>query len=137
MKRILIPTDFSSDSLDNIRNILNSLKDTRDVTEILLLNTYIVQQTDPNLVIGLNDKMKLESKSNLEKLRLELLENSSNALVSVATASHLGSLKNVVMQFIQKENFEQLAVTKEQELELKSIKELLRSKSCSLTVHPV
>lgn len=135
MKRILIPTDFSNTSLENIQSVLNSLRETSHTTEILLLNTYIVQQTDPSLVIGLLDQMKRESKSNLERIRGQILETLSNPHISVSTASHLGSLKNVIMQFLQKDSFEQLAVTRDQEIELRPIRELIRSKSCSVLVH--
>jgi len=115
--------------------VLDSLRETSNSTEILLLNTYIVQQTDPSLVIGLLDKMKLESKSNLEKLKAELIQGISNPLIAVATASHLGSLKNVILQFLQKDNFTELAVTKDQEIELRPIKDLIRSRDCSVLVH--
>lgn len=135
MKRILIPTDFSLDSLENIRSILDSVRDTRNTTEILLLNTFIVQQTDPSLVIVLNDQMKSESKSKLEKLRNELVAGISNPHIGVVTASHLGSLKNVIMQFMQKEKIEHLALTKSQELELRPIRDLLKSYSCTVLIH--
>jgi hypothetical protein len=135
MKRILIPTDFSPRSRENILGVLESHKDTRDVTEIILLNTYIVQQTDPSLVILFNDEMKLQSKSKLESLRLEVLDMNSNPYISLTTASQMGGLKNVIVQFLQRERLAHIAITEEQFRDLVSIKEILKSKFCSLLIH--
>lgn len=132
--KILIPTDFSATSRDLIEKMVDSLQETNSITEILILNTFIVNETDPELVIHANDKLKSESKSCLEELKLSASERIKNPQVQILTASHLGTLKNVIQQLMKKEKFDQLTVTKEQASELIPLKEFLKEKACTLSI---
>lgn len=132
--KILIPTDFSSASKGLIERVLESHHQTSTITEILLLNTFIVNETDPELVIVANDKLKLESRTSLCLLKSQAEEKNKNPHISIETASHLGSLKNVVQQILKKESFNQMAVTKEQANELASIKQFLKEKDCLIVI---
>lgn len=114
--------------------MVDSLQETNLVTEILILNTFIVKETDPELVINANDKLKSESKSSLEELKLSASGRIRNPHVQIQTASHLGSLKNVIQQLMKKERFDELTVTKEQASELISLKDFLKEKACTLRI---
>lgn len=132
--KILIPTDFSATSRDLIEKMVDSLQETNLITEILILNTFIVNETDPTLVIHANDKLKSESKSSLEELKLSAAGRIKNPHIQIQTASHLGSLKNVIQQLMKKERFDELTVTKEQASELLSLKDFLKEKACTLSI---
>lgn len=132
--KILIPTDFSSTSRTLIERVVDSLTETNTLTEILLLNTFIVKETDPEFVIVANDKLKSASRSSLEELKLLTLNKIKNPHIQVQTASHLGSLKNVIQQILKKEKFDQLTVTKDQAAELISIKDFLKEKACTFVI---
>jgi hypothetical protein len=132
--KILIPTDFSHTSKSLIEQIVNSLHETETLTEILILNTFIVKETDPEQVIVANDKLKSESKTSLEELKSLTMSKILNPNVQIQTVSHLGTLKNVIQQILKKERFDQLAVTKEQASELTAIKDFLRERACSFVI---
>lgn len=132
--KILIPTDFSHTSKSLIDQVVNSLHETDTLTEILLLNTFIVKETDPEQVITANDKLKSESKMSLEELKSLTMGKILNPNIQIQTVSHLGTLKNVIQQLLKKEKFDQLAVTKEQATELTTIREFLRDKECSFVI---
>lgn len=132
--KILIPTDFSTNSKGLIDNVLESVHYSSLVTEVLLLNTFIVKETDPELVITANDKLKSDSKTFLGLLKSEADEKYKNPNIVIATASHLGSLKNVVQQILKKEKFDIVTVTKEQARELNSIRDFLKENGCLLVI---
>lgn len=133
--KILIPTDFSTTSRSHIDKLVNSLHETNTLTEILLLNTFIVKETDPALVIEANDKLKSVSRNSLEQLKLMILSNVQNPHIKVQTASHLGTLKNVIQQLLKKEKFDQIAVSSEEQAkELFSLKDFLREKACRIAI---
>ncbi len=132
--KILIPTDFSLTSKSLIEQVVNSLHETDTLTEILLLNTFIVKETDPEQVITANDKLKSESKMSLEELKSLMMGKILNPNIQIQTVSHLGTLKNVIQQILKKEKFDQLAVTKELATELTTIREFLRDKECSFVI---
>ncbi len=132
--KILIPTDFSLTSKSLIDQVVNSLHETDTLTEILLLNTFIVNETDPEQVITANDKLKSESKMSLEELKSLTMGKILNPNIQIQTVSHLGTLKNVIQQILKKEKFDQLAVTKELATELTTIREFLRDKECSFVI---
>lgn len=131
--KILIPTDFSPTSQTLIEKVLESLKD-KGPSEILLLNTFIVKETDPELVITANDRLKSQSKNSLEALKSLTLQKITNPQINVQTASHMGSLRNVIQQLLKKEKFDHIAVTKDQAGELSSIREFLKEKACAFII---
>lgn len=132
--KILIPTDFSQNSKGLIDEVIASLGETETLTEILLLNTFIVKETDPELVIVANDKLKSESRMSLEELKQLTLNKVLNPHIQIQTASHLGTLKNVIQQILKKERFDQLTVTKEQASDLSAIREFLKEKTCAFVI---
>jgi hypothetical protein len=102
MKRILIPTDFSKHARHSIDYVLDLFEETQSPCRIMLLNTYIFQQTDPKQVLIMNDELKLKSKEGLAFQKEELLQRIKNPNITVETISHLGSLHNVVLQLLKK-----------------------------------
>ncbi len=134
MKRILIATDFSLNSRHTLQVVLDMLKDTKQESQVFLLNTFMVQQTDPNKVIQLNDQLK---KSSLEGLEAELRfaqELIQNPLVKLETVSQMGSLNHVVQQLLTKKNIELVAMGKDGGRHVESVTEVLKKHQCRILV---
>jgi nucleotide-binding universal stress UspA family protein len=134
MKRILIPTDFSKHAGHSIDYVLNLFEQTQSPCRILLLNTYIFQQTDPKQVLIINDELKKRSKEGLAFQKEELLKRIKNPNITVETISHLGSLHNVVLQLLQKEEVDLVAMGKDTGKHLAQISELLKQHHCPVLI---
>lgn len=132
LMKILVPINFSTDSTELLEKLLNRIQDTRTPTEILLLNTYTVKETNPALVIAENDRLKRESLQNLQKIKHETDAKNKNPFILVTVASHLGTLRNVVQQILIKEDFEELAISKEHSSDISAIMKFLKEKSCAV-----
>lgn len=126
MKRILIATDFSIHSKHSIQCVLKHLHDTQTPSQLLLLNTFIVQQTDPARVILENDELKKRSKAGLEQERIEALKLVKSPDVSIETASHMGSLNNVIAQLVHKEKYDLVAMGRDGGRHVASVSALLK-----------
>ena len=134
MKKILITTDFTFDAKYTLHYVLELLRETQFPCKILLLNTFMVQQTDPSKIIALNDEMKLRSKSGLERQRAEALVGVRNANLSIETASHMGSLTNVILQLLSTSKIDLVAMGKHSGKRVEGVAELLQQKQCSLLI---
>jgi len=134
MKKILIATDFSRHSRYTIEYILDLLEETQIACQICLLNTYMVQHTDPARVISLNDELKKKSKAGLERELDEMLKKVKNPKVSLEIASHMGSLNNVVLQMVQKEKYDMVAMGKSGGDNVETISKMLRQQKCPLLI---
>lgn len=134
MKRIIIATDFSPHSRKAIDCVIGILKDTMARYEILLLNTYMVKETDPLKIIALNDELKLASKRNLEFEREEIQKKLRNPNITVGIASHMGSLTNVVSQLIKKDQVDFVAMGKDGGKNVENVSVILRQYGCPLLV---
>ncbi len=134
MKRIIIATDFSPHSQKTIEFVMGIVKDTTAPHEILLLNTYMVKETDPLKVIGLNDELKLASRRKLEHERSELQKKMRNPNIKIEIATHMGSLPNVVSQLIKANPVELVAMGKDGGRNVENVSVVLRQNGCSLLV---
>lgn len=134
MKKILIATDFSRHSRYTVEYVLDLMESTRIPCQICLLNTYIVQHPDPSKLIALNDELKSFSKSGLEKERSEAMKRITNPLVTLEIASHMGSLNNVVLQMVQKDKFDMVAMGKSGGDNVETISKILRQQKCPLLI---
>ena len=134
MKRILILTDFSSHSKYTFEYVLSFLQDTQIPCHITLVNTYIVQQTDPSQVIELNDQLKRKSKTGLEQELTNAKSKISNSLITVDIASHMGSLNNVVLHMIRNKNFDMVAMGKNCGKHVEIISGMLKQQECPLLI---
>jgi len=134
MKRILITTDFSANSKHTIEYVLDFLHDTKILSEILLVNTFMVQQTDPLQVIRQNDEFKMRSRAGLEKEKSEALKKINNSNISVNTSSHMGTLSNVILQLLKKEKIDLVAMGKDGGRHVETVAALLREKECPLLI---
>jgi nucleotide-binding universal stress UspA family protein len=134
MKRILIATDFSPHSRTVIDCVVNMIKDNISHCEIILLNTYMVKETDPQKVISLNDELKLASKRSLEHERAELQKKITNPNVSVNIASHMGSLTNVISQLVKTHTVDLVAMGKDGGRNVENVSTILRQIGCPLLV---
>ncbi len=107
MTRILLPTDFSKNSLSAIRYGLRLFKDIK--CTFYLLNTYMppVYHTEYLLgspaQIGLGDILQENSKTGLEEIKQSLESEYSNPLHSFVTHSAFNVLSNEVASVIEAE----------------------------------
>lgn len=134
MKRILIATNFSAHSGCTIKYVLNLFKDTQIPCHILLVNTYMVQQTDPLQVILVNDELKSRSKQNLETEKVCALALIDQAAITIETSSHLGTLKNVVQHLLQKDKIDLVAMGKNGGRHVETVANLLKKLKCPLLI---
>ena len=134
MKNVIIATDFSSHSKNTFQHVLKMLQDTKIPCQIILLNTYMVNEKDPGQVISANDRLKNESRERLEIERQEILKLISNPNITVTTASHIGSLNNVLHQLMQKDQVDLVVMGKGDQEIVAAVSKVLKNKNCRLFV---
>lgn len=134
MKRVLVPTDFSKHASHTLEYILDLFEETQAPCRILLLNTYIFQQTDPNQVLIINDEMKRKSKEALALQKENALSKIKNPNIIIETISQLGSLNNVVHQLLQKGEVDLVAMGKDTGRHLEQISSLLKKHQCPILI---
>ena len=134
MKRILLPTDFSPHSRHTLKYVLAFVQDTQIPCHITMVNTYMVQQTDPSQVIQLNDQLKKASMIGLEQELTDAKSLIKNLLVTVDKASHMGSLNHVVSQLIRNKEFDMVAMGKNGGRQVETISGLLKQLGCPLLI---
>lgn len=134
MKKILVATNFSRHSRHTIEYILELMEATQIPCQICLLNTYIVQHHDSSKLISLNDELKSVSRAGLERERSEMLMKVNNSKLILEIASHMGSLHNVVLQMVQKDKFDLVAMGKSDGDNVETISKMLRQQKCPLLI---
>lgn len=134
MNNILLTTDFTKDSSHSLDYVLDILKDSKFPVKILLLHTFMVQQTDPSKIIILNDEMKLKSKMGLEELRNEAMKKVTNPNISIEVASQMGSLKNVIFQLLDTSKFDLVVMGKNGGKQFESVAALLKQRNCPILI---
>ena len=134
MNNILLTTDFTQDSGHSLDYVLDILKDSNFPVKILLLHTFMVQQTDPSKIIILNDEMKLKSKIGLEELRNEAMKKVTNPNISIEVASQMGSLKNVILQLLDTSKFDLVVMGKNGGKQIESVAALLKQRNCPILI---
>src|SRR5690606_5793055 len=106
------------------------VQETQELCRVLLLNTYEVKETDPEQVIRLHDELRKISKERLEQEREEAMKLVSNPHIIIETASHIGSLKNVVLQFLKFDRVDLVVLGREEN----ALRDLLQRHRCSLLI---
>lgn len=135
MKSILVTTDFSPHSNYSLRYILEWLKDIQSPTNIILLNTYLVDmKNDHQHLLQLNDQMRLESKKKLELQKAEALTWVKNSFTDIKTASHMGTLTNVMTNLIRTEQIDLVVMGKNGGGHVEQIVDLLKKQRCPLLI---
>lgn len=134
MKQILIATDFTCHSKHTIQYVLRFMQDTKIPCHITLVNTYMVQQTDPKQVILLNDELKKKSKAGLEQERDEAIGKITNPNISIDIASHMGSLNYVILQLLNKKEIDLVAMGKNGGQHVETISVMLKQQQCPLLI---
>jgi len=110
MTRILLPTDFSKNSLTAIRYALNLYKDIK--CTFYLLNSYMppVYHTEYLMgspaQIGLGDIVQENSMNNLDNLKKKLEKDSENPLHTFITHSALNVLSSEVTRTVEAEDID-------------------------------
>lgn len=134
MKRILVATDFSEHSRHALKHAIELVRNTEHPVRITLLNSYRVQETDPLRVIDLNDELRRQSKAGLEQERQEALKLIKNPHITIDTASHIGSLSNVILQLLQVGEVDLVVLGKDGGAKLASVEAMLKQKKCPFLV---
>lgn len=135
MKSVLVTTDFTPHSQYTLRYVLDLLRHTQSPSRVLLVNTYLVDlNNDPQALLQLNDELKTHSKKNLEKQKREALEWVRNPNIIIDTASHMGSLPNVITNLIRREMIDLVAMGKDGGNHVEQIAELLKVQKCPLLI---
>ena len=134
MTKIIITTDFSKDSKYTLEYVLNFMCKTQMPCKLLLLNTFMVQETDPKQVILLNDELKKKSKEGLERERAEALDKNPNPNITIELNSQMGSLKNVVRSLLLNDKFDLVAMGKDGGKHVEQIAALLKQIRCPLLI---
>ena len=134
MKRVLITTDFTYHSKNAVKVALELFNDSQKPCHFVLMNTYLVPEVDPELIISANDKFKKISKAGLELEREEALKLNKNPLTTFETISQLGSLTNVTLQTIEKFNINLVVMGKNGGKHVDLVAALLKQQGCPLLI---
>lgn len=134
MKRILVATDFSVHSRHALEHVIKLVQDSQELCRVLLLNTYQVKETDPQQAIHLHDELRKISKEKLEKERILATQLVTNPHVIIETASQMGSLKNVILQFLKFGKIDLVVLGKDENKNIESLREVLKQHQCRLLV---
>lgn len=110
------------------------MKETQISCQILLVNTYMVQISDPGQVIFLNDELRMKSKKGLERESLEALTFNTNPLISIETNSRMGSVVNVVRQIVKAEKIDLVAMGRDGGKHVEQMSILLKEQGCPLLI---
>lgn len=132
MKTILVPTELSPDSF-HFRKVIEVVKESSVPTKVLLVNTYLASDKDPQTIIELNDQLKLNSKQGLQLMQLELSSKVENPLIVWETLCFMGSLKNV-LKLLTKTDLIDLVILSPETPQLRVIIDSLEDVDCMVTV---
>ena len=102
-RRVLIPTDFSSNALNAARYAFKMLGDENGI-EYVILNSYSIPHGGSNtMLVSITDILKQDSTQGLKKTLEELENDIGNN--EVKTLSVHGSLNGVIEELLEKEEF--------------------------------
>ena len=104
MKRILLPTDFSSNARRALLYLIDLIKDQKEVFEITLLHTYNLNTLD-DVLISIEDVVEKDINESMEyelSYARSLVKNNSISFKSILKK---GSLDKVVEQILKKYSF--------------------------------
>jgi nucleotide-binding universal stress UspA family protein len=106
--KILLPTDFSENSVNAIKytlRIMSSLK-----CDYLLLHTYQSPQAGASMVVSINELLAKGSEEGLNELKNNLLADHANDLGTLDTKSCYGSVYSGIRYCEEKEGIELVAM---------------------------
>lgn len=134
MNRVLITTDFTHHSKNAIKVALELFNDFQKPCHIVLVNTYLVPEVHPDLLISTNDQLRKISKAGLEQDREEALKLNKNPLITFETISQMGSLTNVTLQTIEKHKIDLVVMGKNGGKHVDLVSALLKKQGCPLLI---
>jgi nucleotide-binding universal stress UspA family protein len=134
MKNILIPTDFSRHSEYALEYVLDLINEINLPCRLILVNTFIVNKTDHDLIIYVNDHLKKISKDGLAAQKEIALKKKSKTPITVETISQMGSLNNVILQFLQRERIDLVAMGKDGGRHVENVSAILKKLHCPLLI---
>ncbi|RMG83540.1 MAG: universal stress protein, partial [Bacteroidetes bacterium] len=99
MKKILLPTDFSENSLKSIEYAINLFKE--ETVEYFLLNAYMPPQAGAAMLVSIDDILKEDSIKNLRKLHRKLSEKYNELKFEMSYESVKGTLEYGVQYMVR------------------------------------
>lgn len=133
MKKVIIPTDFSPSARHCLEKVISFLAESSVAVEVILLNTYRVQHKNPVDVIRINDELKGRSKDALHEERKAAESLNKNPKIRFSTASHLGSLSNVLLQVLKSKDVDLVALSSDNPY-LAEVIPTLKQEKCPLWI---
>ncbi|MDA8792105.1 universal stress protein [Bacteriovoracaceae bacterium] len=133
MVRILVPTDFSHDSQKAIDFAVNFFKD-KSPSKIHLLNTYMVQKSDGNNIIDMNDRIKEMAMKGLERAKDYSEQLTKTETIDVETHLKIGSLKNVIYQMIKEQGIDLVVMGRDAGKHINEVSKHLKDKSAECPI---
>lgn len=116
MKKILVATEFSAPSENALKSVAKWIKAASGIWTVVLLKTYkIAPGTPSDRVIEENDRIKVLAQELLAEEREFLLRELEGKSVRVEAGARMGSIHNIVGQMLAKDDFEAVAVFKDNE----------------------
>lgn len=113
MKRILVTTDFSRPCQNTLDFVLDHLFQENITAKIFLLNTYLVQETDPGRALAQNDELKRQSKEGLANEIWRVSRMLKPNQIEIEPITQLGSLPNVIPLILKIHDIDLLAMPKD------------------------
>lgn len=101
MKRILLPTDFSENSLNAIHYAIQAFA--HEECRFIIVNAYMSPQAGASMLISLNDVLGEQSLKDLENLKRELENKYFSAVIDIDIVSEYGYVP-VVIESVARKN---------------------------------
>lgn len=135
MRNVLIATNFSPESRYTLEYVLDFLQPSRKESRILLVNTYLLNEnSDSKQLVQINDELKKNSKELLDQEVAWAVSHCSNPLVIIESASHMGTLNNVILNLLKRESFDLVAMARGRGNHMKQVSPLLLEQNCPLLI---
>ena len=101
MKKILITTDFSKDSLKTIKNVVDSFQRKNTPCHIFLLYTYLIPKNiNEKSIIKINDKINSKVNKEMKKEYIKSLKFITSEKIKIEPVLIMGSLSHIVPRVI-------------------------------------
>jgi nucleotide-binding universal stress UspA family protein len=134
MKSILIPTDFSMHSEYALEHVIGLMHDAKTACRLILVNTYMSPRVEREMIITMNDQLKRISRQGLEEQKAAALKIITQPSITVESTSQMGSLNHVILQLVQTENIDLVAMGKDGGKHVDSIATILKIQNCPLLI---
>lgn len=105
MRKLLIPTDFSSNAENAVRYAFAMMKNTGEEVEYVLLNAYTIPHGGSNtMLVSITDILKRDSENGLRSCMKKI--KSEDEEIDIRTVSMHGSLSTCIETLLDHEDFD-------------------------------